>query len=305
MDTEAQDTPSDDETPHEKVGNKVVFAYMFNEHNHGFFTYSALDMFRYDSVYGSKYINHEEGGFIALSTGPRVAEARNQVIDRFAEAHPSADWLFMVDADMTFEGAILEQLMSVADEKERPIVGALCFAGGRSHRTYPTIWREIEIERNEQNQAWAAIEKVYDYPKNALLKVAATGGAALLIHRKVFKRMHATFGKLANGGTNPYPWFAEGLCGPDGQPLGEDVAFCLRARMVGCPVHVHTGIKTGHMKSYEITESYYENERETLREMEGQQGVLDLTREEKQQEQEKPPAMNRAARRAANRKGQG
>jgi hypothetical protein len=92
--------------------------------------------------------------------------------------------------------------------------------------------------------------------------VSATGGACILIHRQVFAAMRRPypkgFGTLADGVTpNQYPWFSEGLVGPKGQPLGEDVAFCRKARLLGIPVHVHTGITTGHMKSFEITEDRY------------------------------------------------
>lgn len=288
-----------DEPEYEKRGDGVVLAFMFNEQTHGFFTCSVLDLFRYDGLYGSKYLIHEEGGYIALSTGPRVAEGRNQVVDQFAETHPSADWLFFVDSDMTFTGDILENLMQIAEPDERPIVGALCFSGGRTHVTYPTIWREVDIVRNKQNQAWANVERVFDYPKDALLKVAATGGAALLIHRSVFIKMQKAFGTLPSGAPNMYPWFSEGLVGPDGQPLGEDVAFCLRARMVGCDVYVHTGIRTGHMKSHEVNESLFDQEQALLAR---QNGPVDLTLSSAQPEAATPK--NRAARRAANRKAQ-
>lgn len=230
----------------------VVVAWLFPENTHGWFTYSMVDMVRWDAVYGSRHISREEGGFITISSGPRVAESRNMIVDRFAEAHPSAEWLLMIDSDMTFDPDLCERLVREADPDERPIMGGLCFAGGKSHRTYPTIYRELGV-----HEGWIDIERVYDYPKDSLLKVSATGGACLLVHRRVLGAMKKAFGTLPNGQPNQYPWFSEGLVGPEGQPLGEDIAFCRRATVLGIPIHVHTGIKTGHMKSFEITEERY------------------------------------------------
>jgi GT2 family glycosyltransferase len=31
--------------------------------------------------------------------------------------------------------------------------------------------------------------------------------------------------------------------------MGEDLTFCLRAAAAGYPIHVHTGVQVGHMKS--------------------------------------------------------
>lgn len=31
--------------------------------------------------------------------------------------------------------------------------------------------------------------------------------------------------------------------------MGEDLTFCLRCAAAGIPVHVHTGVQVGHMKS--------------------------------------------------------
>ena len=38
--------------------------------------------------------------------------------------------------------------------------------------------------------------------------------------------------------------------GPIGTALvGEDLTFCLRCAAAGVPVHVHTGVRAGHMKT--------------------------------------------------------
>jgi hypothetical protein len=44
------------------------------------------------------------------------------------------------------------------------------------------------------------------------------------------------------------PWFRETPVGPMAL-MGEDMTFCLRCAAAGIPVHVHTGVKAGHMKT--------------------------------------------------------
>lgn len=235
----------------------VAVAFIFPEDTHGAFTYSLATMLRYDAMHG-RHICRPEGGIISISSGPRVAETRNLVVDSFGDQHPSADWLLTIDSDMTFEEDLVERMLAVAHPEKVPILGGLCFQGGRETKPAPTIWRETSVEKG-----WYNIERVWDYPRNALVKVSATGGACMLVHRQVFAAMRRPFpkgfGTLADGETpNNYPWYAEGLVGPGGHPLGEDVSFCRKAGMLGIPVHVHTGIKTGHMKTFEITEARYD-----------------------------------------------
>jgi hypothetical protein len=194
------------------------------------------------------------GGTINLQSGPRIAEARCQVVDHFGKPeYAGADWLLMLDSDMTFEPDLLVRLLAVADPEEVPVLGGLCFAGGRSGRMYPTLYKEGVTD---EGHIW--VEPVDNYPPNALVKVGGTGGACLLIHRQVLAAMKRPypdgFGTMADGRYNPYPWFVEGLVGPNGEPYGEDIAFCLKCRQLGIPVHVHTGIQLGHVKAFELNE---------------------------------------------------
>jgi hypothetical protein len=48
--------------------------------------------------------------------------------------------------------------------------------------------------------------------------------------------------------------------------LSEDITFCLRAQACGFPIYVHTGIKTGHLKQFEVDEGLFAEESATLAE---------------------------------------
>lgn len=266
----------------------VVLSWLFNTETSGWFTYSVADLLRWDAQ-GPQHIVGANGGIISLSSGPRIAEARNQIVDIFAERHPASQWLLMVDSDMTFSADLLERLMTVADPVEAPIVGGLCFAGGRQSDPYPTIYRSV------QKDGYASIDRVYDYPRDTLVRVGATGGACLLIHRNALGAMKQKFGTKDDGTINPYPWFAEGIFGPEGEPWGEDIIFCLRAGALGIPVHVHTGVKLGHVKTHIIDEEFYDNRRRA-REL-TEQGAFDEPQRDPIPDY--PVKPNRAQRRAA------
>lgn len=255
----------------------VVVAWMFPRDTSGWFTYDLARMIRFDAQ-GPGHICGPDGGLLSLSSGPRIAEARNILVDKFASEYPDAEWLLMLDSDMTFYPDLVERMLAVADPKEVPILGGLCFApGGDERGPYPTIYREIETKGN-----YVHVGPVEDYPRNALVKVGATGAACLLIHRQVLAAMKRPwpkgFGTNQNGDPNPHPWFSEGLVGPGGKQLGEDIAFCRRATLLGIPVHVHTGIKLGHVKVHQVDEDYYDEYRRKA---------------------QAPPPPNRAQRRAA------
>lgn len=207
----------------------------------GIFADSLFGLLLYDAREGGGKVL-DRGGQISLRSGPRVAEARSQIVDAYLDGFDAADWLWFVDADMGFEPDALDRLLEVAHPERAPIVGGLCFAGGADVRQYPTLYRVTDET--------GAVEAVDTWPEGRLVKVDATGAACLLIHRQVLVSMLVRYGHRADGTPNPYPWFVEGMINQaTGAPYGEDIAFCLRARALGIPIHVHTGVEIDHEKA--------------------------------------------------------
>lgn len=170
---------------------------------------------------------------IDMGSGPMIAPARNEIVRTFL-SHDDWDWLWMIDADMTFPPETLDRLLEAADKTTTPILGGLCFIVGRAGKIEPTL-RVTDADEG-------GLKVVWDYPENAVVSVDATGGACLLVHRSVFERLAETYND------NPYPFFADSAHGQI--QWGEDVTFCIRARQHGFPVKVHTGIEIGHVKPY-------------------------------------------------------
>jgi hypothetical protein len=256
--------------PHPKV-SVCISTLNAGEVKHGTFS-SWNDLTRYDVIGedhngGCQHVL--SGGTIELQTGPRVAEGRSQIVEAFLtnEAYAKTDWLLMIDSDMTFEPDALCQLLGHAyggnakaksGEPDCPVIGALCFAGGRS-RMYPTLYRGATRKAYDGTDQ-VVPEPIEDYPRNELVKVMGTGAAFLLVHRKVLTHMHMPhpdgFGTDSHGQPNPHPWFVEGLS--KGVQFGEDIAFCMRANAIGYGVFVHTGVQTGHLKTIELNEEIWD-----------------------------------------------
>lgn len=214
------------------------------------------------------------GGEIITITGPRVAEGRSQICERFLTdpvlAH--AKWLFMIDSDMDWDADALCQLLGAAYsiDNQPKVIGGLCFAGGRSDRIYPTIYEAV----TDPGSGDAVVQPVEDYPEDSLIKVGGTGAAFMLIHRGVLAHMFQDWPvgfRTIPAPTeddpervimNPYPWFVEGVNGE--HQFGEDIAFCQRARALGYGVYVHTGVETGHTKRFKLNAAEYRRRRAEL-----------------------------------------
>ena len=175
--------------------------------------------------------------FLAAPSGPNISEARNLVVRRFLE-ECRAPWLLMADTDMVFTPADVDKLAAAADPVTRPLLGALCFSqDGQTGERHPTMYELVQDP--DSGQAGFARYKIW--PENICVPVAATGAAFLLMHRDALERVEKAAGDRAA------PWFRESVIGA--ALVGEDMTFCLRCGAAGIPVHVHTGVRVGHMKA--------------------------------------------------------
>lgn len=183
-----------------------------------------------------------EGGYTAVrcARSSDLADARNQAVAGFLTR--PADWLFFIDTDMGFDPDTVERLLAAADPDERPIVGGLCFAqrelsqdGMSGYRAAPRV-TILDWVSTEQGPTFMGRTT---YPVNSVVKCAGTGAACLLIHRSVLEKIQDEHGPV---------WFNH-IPGSDGKLLGEDTSFCVRAGAMDIPIHVHTGVKTTHLKN--------------------------------------------------------
>jgi len=183
-------------------------------------------------------------GRIGRYSSANISNARNGVVRQFLEKS-TADWLLMIDTDMSFPPDAVDRLLVNASRSRAPIVGGLCF-GVEDGELFPTLY-DVREDADGVHMV-----RYHEYPADSMFQVAATGAAFLLMHRDALQRIGQA---QADAGNTAYPWFQETAL--NGAPMGEDVTFCLRAGMLGIPVWVDTGLPIGHMKSYELTEAKY------------------------------------------------
>lgn len=211
---------------------------------------SLVDMIGYDLG------NHQRifrGGYMGVRYGTGgIVEARNTVARRFL-ADDRADWLWWVDTDMGFAPDTIDRLLEAADPVERPVVGGLCFAnrevsqdGFNGFRTsaVPTVYYYGERDGKQGFQALAEI------PDDTVLRCSATGSACLLVHRSAFQKV---FDKYGDTWYQPIPNPSMG----QGSTISEDLAFCIRLGACDVPVHVHTGVKTTHLKPVWLSHEHF------------------------------------------------
>jgi hypothetical protein len=222
----------------------VTLAYVHDVEVAHSFHDSLVNLLMFDAANDRRVLR---GGYIAMRYGTGgIIAARNEIAKRFLDQ--PAEWLFILDSDMGFEAESLERLLEVADPVTRPIVGGLCFAqketardGMSGFRCAPrvTILDWIRTEAGEQFAGRSS------YPINSVVQCSATGSACILIHRSVLERIAAESGPV---------WYDRIPDGAGGL-FGEDVSFCIRAGAFDFPVHVHTGVKTTHLKNLWLAEA--------------------------------------------------
>lgn len=169
--------------------------------------------------------NRVVSGWLRLEHGPSMDLARNKITSMFLDTDDG--WLLMLDTDMGFPPDLPARLLATADPVDRPIVGGLCFGMSKDQGVFPTAY----VIRN--NRFWI-VNTLPDEP----FQVDGTGAACLLIHRDVFERTLIT--------DWPGRWFDRLFYG--GEPVGEDLSFCLRCRAAGIPIWIDPTIPIDHHK---------------------------------------------------------
>ena len=236
-------------TPQKK--ESLALAWIHPGEVSGLFMQSVTNYLLDDSIRGKDArMTGGRGGTIGIMSGPRIAAARNQVVNSFL-TETKAEWLLMVDSDMVFSTQDVDTLFEVADPEDVPIVGGLCFGASLNGQMFPTLY----IFRNpEDTEDGHPVQKVYDYPDYGLCEVDGTGAAFLLMHRDCLKKIGEAFKGNA-------PWFCEGTV-YKGMEFGEDMAFCARAKALEYKIHVHTGAKIGHVKPQIMDEAAYKRSKD-------------------------------------------
>lgn len=148
-----------------------------------------------------------------------VYVARDMIID-YAINNNFTHVMF-IDSDMVFQSDLLTSLL----KHNKDIISALAFQ--RKPPYNPCLYKELKIGEAGENIAnpWK------DYP-NGLTEVGGCGMACCLIKVDVFKKIRE-----------------KSQCFFPIRGMGEDLAFCIRARQAGYKIFADTSLKVGHLGS--------------------------------------------------------
>ena len=204
------------------------------------FAESLIDLMFYDAAHTGR-LQHRYGKLHKECGADGIYAGRNRLAQVMLD-ESTAEWLFFIDSDMGFAPDTVDRLIASADPETHPVVGGLAFAMksdgtgpmfARRYRATPTVYRLFEDETE------VGFVPMFDYPRDEVVPVGATGAACLLIHRSALEAVRDSFGDR---------WFNH-LEKPKGDGhFGEDMAFCIRLAACDVAIHVDTAVKTTHDK---------------------------------------------------------
>lgn len=191
----------------DKPGTKIGVCIVAGDMMH---TKTALDLCR-----AAGYASEVMGMHVILNhhSGSVLAEARQDSIKRAIEA--GAEWIFSVDSDMRFPVNAIEGMMA----HDLPVVAANC--SKRKQPVGPTARRRNAAlhDDRESEAVWP------DRSVGGIEQVETVGFGVILIKAEVFKQI-------------AWPWFIQPWHDEAQRHVGEDIAFCMRCREAGIPIHV-------------------------------------------------------------------
>jgi len=175
---------------------------------------------------------------VALYESCLVHVGRNTI----AQGSLDADYLLFIDSDMEFPSWGLERLLS----HNKDIVGGLYYKKGNPHS--PLVY-----EFNKKTWGHRCIQN----PPTELSEVDGIGTGFLLIKTEVLRKLFEK--KRVKKDGFPFNFIQK----PDGNDIGEDLAFCLRARKLGYKIWCDPSIPLNHIGESSINfNSYYEGMKE-------------------------------------------
>ncbi len=157
--------------------------------------------------------------------------AREKIID-FAIQNEFTHVMF-IDSDMVFQSDMLARLV----KHDKDIVSAMAFQ--RKPPYNPCCYAELKIGALGENIAKPI---TLDFSNLGLTEIEGCGMSNCLINVEVFKKIRET-GEFC---FFPVPG------------MGEDLAFCIRARKAGYKIYADTSITVGHMASFIACRDTYE-----------------------------------------------
>ena len=178
---------------------------------------------------------------IEFGAGSLVYDTRNDFIQKAIDGGYGR--ILWFDSDMTFDAATIAYLEEDL-ERGYDIVAGLAFKRRKPYT--PVIFQTLELDKTDEGLIIPKAEVFTDYPKDCLFEVAGFGFGAVAMTMDGLKRVVDKYGpKLFM----PYAGF------------GEDLTFCLRAKMAGEKLYCDSRAEVGHIGEFVYDSAFYEDTR--------------------------------------------
>jgi hypothetical protein len=243
-------------TPTDYVPGTVVAGFLDSGTWSACFGLSYRDLVLHDALVSGRIVREGGRELRAVTGAGGIPSSRNKVAREFLDM-TDGEWLWFIDTDMGFQRDTVDRLVASAEAIAAPVMGGLCFAGLRrkppsTETLYaerfliqPTCYEWVEVRDDSGALDEAGFRPIVDYKRDAVIEVAATGAACLLIHRSVLANLRAEIGDT---------WFdpvaIPGAYKGKPRTFSEDMSFCIRVKALGAPIYVDTSVKTTHEKGF-------------------------------------------------------
>ncbi len=170
------------------------------------------------------------GGYTFCGTG-YIASGRNTLCEKFLDT--DAEWMLMVDWDITFTPESVYALLDAADPIERPIISGCYVTYFGANQALRPCWM-----RERDGQRFVPVDEV---EIGEVVECSVVGMGFTLIHRSALEAI------AKQNPDEPWKWFGHDIV--SGDRVGEDITFCSRATDAGLTIWGHGGVLLGHTKS--------------------------------------------------------
>ena len=175
-----------------------------------------------------------------FNLGSLIYTSRNEIAKK--ALLDEADLVMWFDSDMVFNPDTMINMLKHIDAGHDMVTGVYY---RRTPPFTPTVFKTMDIDEEKQESVWTEFDEIPTEP----FEVAACGFGCVLMRTEIFV---AVFGKFGN------------MFSPIGN-VGEDIAFCWRARQCGYKILADPSIGLGHVGHTVITKEFFDNYQLTLK----------------------------------------
>ena len=180
-----------------------------------------------------------------FNLGSLIYTSRNEIAKK--ALLDEADLVMWFDSDMVFNPDTLTRMLKYIDDGHDMVTGVYY---RRTVPFTPVLFQNMDIDDDKQEAIYNEFTEIPSEP----FEVAACGFGCVLMKTEIFVSVFAKFGNMFS---------------PIGN-IGEDIAFCWRARECGYKILADPSIRLGHVGFNIITENFYKTYQTQLKKNEAE-----------------------------------